>query len=54
MNEIREGLEQGLDISQYNQLDPQGHPIYDWWQMEEIHKGLKRPWRLNLCKTKQF
>ncbi|WP_228846887.1 hypothetical protein [Metamycoplasma hominis] len=46
MEQIHIGLKQGLDISQYTQLDPQGHPIFNDNQMDEIRKGLKRPWCL--------
>ena len=36
MEEIRQGLEKGLDVSWYTSVD------YDWFQMEEIKKGLER------------
>ena len=35
VNEIREGLEAGLDVSVY------ARPEFDWVQMNEIRKGLK-------------
>ncbi len=36
MEEIRQGLEKGLDVSWYTSVN------YDWFQMEEIKKGLER------------
>lgn len=35
MEEIRQGLEKGLDVSWYTSVN------YDWFQMEEIKKGLE-------------
>lgn len=40
MEEIRQGLEKGLDVSWYTSVK------YDWFQMEEIKKGLE--WGLNV------
>ena len=40
MNEIRIGLEEGLDVSKYIQLSPHGHPIYAGYEMSEIREGL--------------
>ncbi|MGC7158954.1 hypothetical protein ACP0A6_02090 [Metamycoplasma hominis] len=42
MEQIHIGLVQGLDISKYTQLDPNGHPIYDFCQMEQIREGIKQ------------
>ncbi len=36
MEEIRQGIEKGLDVSWYTSVN------YDWFQMEEIKKGLER------------
>ncbi|MCI8484549.1 MAG: DUF342 domain-containing protein [Lachnospiraceae bacterium] len=36
MEEIRQGLEKGLDVSWYTSVN------YDWFQMDEIKKGLER------------
>ncbi|MEH2941845.1 FapA family protein [Lachnospiraceae bacterium KK002] len=36
VEEIRQGLEKGLDVSWYTSVN------YDWFQMEEIKKGLER------------
>ena len=40
MNQIRCGLEDGLDVSIYIALDKDGRPVYDDDQMEKIRKGL--------------
>ncbi len=41
MEEIRQGLEKGLDVSWYTSVN------YDWFQMEEIKKGLE--WGLDVA-----
>ena len=41
MQEIREGLKAGLDVSQYTILNSQGKPVYEWDQMREIRKKLE-------------
>ena len=33
MEQIRIGLEEGLDVSKYIQLSPHGRPIFDSYQM---------------------
>ncbi|WP_228846886.1 hypothetical protein [Metamycoplasma hominis] len=42
MEQIRIGLEQGLDISVYAKQNNFNRPIYDCLQMSEIREGLEK------------